>query len=128
MTDVRVTTTASTGTLLNKRAIQSLESSLCGGLLRRGEDGYEKARRGWNGMIDKHPALIAHCTSVADIVASVDFARENELLLAVRGGGHNVAGTAVADGGLVIDLSPMKGIRVDLSTQTVRAEAGVTIG
>ena len=77
-------------------------------------------------MIDRHPALIVRCAGVADVIAAVDFAREHELLLAVRGGGHNVAGNAVCDGGLMLDLSLMKGIRVDPVARTARAEAGVT--
>ena len=79
-------------------------------------------------MIDKRPALIARCANVEDVVDSVNFARENNLLVAVRGGGHNVAGTASADGGLVVDLSAMKDIEVDPERRTVRAGAGVTIG
>jgi FAD/FMN-containing dehydrogenase len=128
MTDLRIITTTGTDSVLDDSAIEAFKSSLRGELLKPGDIGYEEGRRIWNGMIDKRPALIARCAGVADVIASVNFAREHELLMAVRGGGHNVAGTAVADGGLVIDLSPMKGIRVDLSTQTVRAEGGVTLG
>ena len=97
-------------------------------LLRPGDAGYEEARLLWNGLIDKRPALIARCAGVADVIDSVNFARENDSLVAVRGGGHNVAGNAVCDGGLVIDLSPMKGIRVDSERRTVRAEGGATLG
>ncbi len=82
----------------------------------------------WNGLIDRKPALIVRCAGVADVVDSVNFARENDLLLSIRGGGHNVAGNAVNDDGLVIDLSRMRGIRVDPSKKTVRAEGGVTWG
>jgi FAD/FMN-containing dehydrogenase len=128
MTDLRIITTTGTDSVLDDAAIEAFKSSLRGELLKPGDIGYEEARRIWNGMIDKRPALIARCVGVADVIASVNFAREHELLMAVRGGGHNVAGTAVADGGLVVDLSPMKGIRVDLSAQTVRAEGGVTLG
>jgi FAD/FMN-containing dehydrogenase len=97
-------------------------------LLRPGGTGYEEARKVWNGLIDKHPALIVRCAGVADVIDSVNLAREHDMLLAVRGGGHNVAGNAVCDGGLVIDLSPMKGIRVDPERRTVRAESGATLG
>jgi FAD/FMN-containing dehydrogenase len=128
MTDLRIITTTGTDSVLDDPTIEAFKSSLRGELLKPGDIGYEEARRIWNGMIDKRPALIARCVGVADVIASVNFAREHELLMAVRGGGHNVAGTAAADGGLVIDLSPMKGIRVDLSAQTVRAEGGVTLG
>ncbi|HZY57629.1 MAG TPA: FAD-dependent oxidoreductase, partial [Rubrobacteraceae bacterium] len=128
MTDLRIITTAGTDSVLDDSTIEAFKLSLRGELLKPGDADYEEARRIWNGMIDKRPALIARCKSVADVIASVNFARENKLLIAVRGGGHNVAGIAVADGGLVIDLSPMKGIRVDLSTRTARAEGGVTLG
>ncbi|WP_123533376.1 FAD-binding oxidoreductase [Halosimplex salinum] len=87
---------------------------------------YDDARAVWNGMIDKRPALIARCRSVGDVVSAVDFARENDLLVAVRGGGHNVAGTAVCDDGLVIDLSEMRGVWVDLDARTARVQAGAT--
>ena len=109
-------------------AVEGLRGRLRGGVLRQEDPGYEEARRVWNGMIDRRPALIARAVRAADVIQSVHFARENDLLLSVRGGGHNVAGTAVADGGLTLDLSAMKGIEVDPERRTVRAEAGVTIG
>lgn len=93
-----------------------------------GDARYASARRVWNGMIDKRPAVIARCTGVADVVSAMRYARENNLLVAVRGGGHNVAGNAVCDDGIVIDLSPLKGIRVDPAARTARAQAGVTWG
>ena len=99
-----------------------------GDLVRPGETGYEEARRLFNGLIDKHPALIARCRGEADIVAAVDFAREAGLEVSIRGGGHNVAGRAVTEGGVMIDLSPMKGIYVDPDARTVRAQPGVTWG
>jgi FAD/FMN-containing dehydrogenase len=113
---------------IDDEALATLQPRFRGQLLRPDDDGYEAARHIWNGMIDKHPALIARCAGVADVVAAVDFARTNDLLVAVRGGGHNIAGNAVCDGGLMIDLSPMKGIRVDPEARTVRAEGGVTWG
>ncbi|WP_336343221.1 FAD-binding oxidoreductase [Halalkalicoccus ordinarius] len=95
--------------------------------LHRSEDAdYDDARAVWNGMIDKRPALIARCRGVADVITAVNFARENDLLVAVRGGGHNVAGTAVCDGGLVIDLSEMRGVRVDPEARTAWVQAGAT--
>ena len=109
-------------------AMRSLQESFRGPLLRPGDAEYDDARTVWNAMIDRHPALIARCTGVADVLAAVDFARDHDLLVAVRGGGHNVAGNAVCDGGLVIDLSPMKGIRVDPVARTAWAEGGVTWG
>src|SRR5512132_2150867 len=93
--------------------IRELRANLRGSLLQPGEAGYDAARRVWNGAIDRKPALIARCAGPADVLAAVNFARANQLLVSVRGGGHNVTGNAVCDGGLMIDLSPMKGIRVD---------------
>lgn len=109
-------------------AVQALAKNLHGQLLRPGETAYEEARKVWNGMIDRYPALIARCSDVYDVMAAVSFARAHSLVVAVRGGGHNVAGHATCDGGLVIDLSPMKGIQVNAEARTVRAEGGVTIG
>ena len=115
-------------TVVEESVVAGLQSQLRGEVLQPGDESYDKARKVWNGMIDKKPALIVRCASADDVVAVVSFARENGILLAVRGGGHNVAGTAVADGGLVVDLSPMKGVQVDPERHTVRAEGGVTIG
>jgi FAD/FMN-containing dehydrogenase len=108
--------------------IRRFEARLRGDLIRPETATYETARRVHNAMIDKRPALIVRCAGVSDVVNAVNFARENDLLVAIRGGGHNVAGTAVCDGGIVIDLSQMKGIRVHPAQRTVRAEAGVTWG
>lgn len=105
-----------------------LQDGFRGQLLHRKDTGYEDARQVWNGSINRFPALIARCAGVADIIEAVNFARENELLLAVRGGGHSFPGLSVCDGGLVIDLRPMKGIRVDPEARTVRAQAGVLLG
>lgn len=113
---------------LNHAAIREFERQFSGQLIRPQDDEYEQARRVWNGLIDRYPALIARCTGVSDVIAAVNFARENDVLVAVRGGGHNVAGTATCDGGLVIDLSPMKGIHVDPDARIARAQAGVTWG
>jgi FAD/FMN-containing dehydrogenase len=115
-------------TVVEESVVAGLRSQLRGEVLQPGDESYDEARKVWNGMIDKKPALIVRCASADDVVAVVGFARENGILLAVRGGGHNVAGTAVADGGLVVDLSPMKGVHVDPERHTVRAEGGVTIG
>ena len=89
---------------------------------------YDEARRVFNGMVDKRPALIARCTGVADVMAAIVFARANELTVAVRGGGHSVSGYGTCDGGIVIDLSPMKGMWVDPENRTARAQAGLTWG
>src|SRR5688500_15089102 len=97
-------------------------------LLTPEHDDYEAARRVHNGLIDRRPALIARCHSNADVADAVRLARQRELDICVRGGGHNVAGRAVVDGALMIDLSPMKLIAVDPSTRTVRAQPGLTWG
>jgi FAD/FMN-containing dehydrogenase len=108
--------------------VERLAEAFRGELLLPASPAYDTARRIWNGAIDRHPACIARCTGVADVVAAVRFAREHDLLVAVRSGGHGVAGHAVCDGGLVIDLSPMKGIRVDVQARMARAQAGVLWG
>ncbi|HSL01464.1 MAG TPA: FAD-dependent oxidoreductase, partial [Rubrobacteraceae bacterium] len=128
MADLRVITLTGADAALGEAAVERFGSGLRGELLRPGDPGYEAARKVWNGLIDKRPALIARCAGVGDVIDSVNFARENDLLVAVRGGGHNVSGNAACDGGLVIDLSQMKGIRVDPERRTVRAESGATIG
>jgi FAD/FMN-containing dehydrogenase len=128
MTDLQATTTTGQETVLEEAAIQTFKDSLRGELLRPGDEDYEEARHVWNGMIDKHPALIARCTGVADVIAAVNFAREHELLVAVRGGGHSVAGHSTCDGGLVIDLSLMRSVRVDPKAGTARVEGGATWG
>jgi FAD/FMN-containing dehydrogenase len=109
-------------------ACVDLGAGFRGPALRPGDPEYDAARRIWNGAIDKHPGLIARCTGVADVLTAVRAAREHRLLTAVRGGGHNVAGTATCDGGLVIDLSPMKGVRVDPVRRRAWAEAGLLWG
>ena len=113
---------------LETTAFDELGGSFRGELLLPTSRGYDTARRIWNGAIDRRPACIARCTGVADVVAAVRFARERDLLVAVRSGGHGVGGHALCDGGLVIDLSPMRGIRVDPQARTARAEAGVLWG
>jgi FAD/FMN-containing dehydrogenase len=113
---------------LETAEFDELGGSFRGELLLPASPGYDAARRIWNGAIDRHPACIARCTGVADVVAAVGFARERDLPVGVRSGGHGVGGHALCDGGLVIDLSPMKGIRVDPAARTARAEAGVLWG
>jgi FAD/FMN-containing dehydrogenase len=110
----------------NERKLEELAGQLRGKLVLPGDAQYDAARRVWNGMIDKRPALIARCAGVSDVVVAVGFARENGLPLAVRGGGHNVAGNATCDDGVVVDLSGMKSVRVDRRRRTARAEAGLT--
>ena len=126
MADPRVVMAKGAEAAVDEAVVEGFRAGLRGALLRPGDDGYDNARRIWNAMIDRRPALIARCAGAADVVRSVNFARAHGLRVAVRGGGHNVAGNAVCDGGLVIDLSPMKGIRIDPARRTARAEAGCT--
>src|ERR1700686_871997 len=108
--------------------VENLRKAVRGAVLWPGQDGYEAARTLPNAMIDRRPAFIARCTGTADVIACVRFAREHALLVSVRGGGHSVAGKTVCDGGLMIDLSAMKGLRVDPVARTVRAETGLKLG
>jgi FAD/FMN-containing dehydrogenase len=124
MEDLRIITTRGTDTVLDEATVQGFKTSVRGPLLCPGDAGYDEARTVWNGMIDRKPALIARCAGIADVIQVVNFARTHHLLVSVRGGGHNVTGTAVCDGGLMIDLSQMRSVRVDPSRRTVRAEGG----
>src|ERR1700755_1470263 len=108
--------------------IERLQAAFRGEVIQPGDSGYERARKIWNASIDKHPGIIARCAGVADVVAAVNFARENQLLVAVRGGGHNVSGRALCDGGMGIDLSGLKAIQVNAKTNTARVEGGATLG
>jgi FAD/FMN-containing dehydrogenase len=105
-----------------------LRQQLRGAVITPADAEYEQARQLYNGMIDKRPRLIARCADVADVVAAVNFGRDQGLLVAIRGGGHNGPGLGSCDDGLVIDLSLLKGVRVDLSKRTVRVDAGCTSG
>ena len=96
----------------------AIRTHLDGQLLTPGDAGYDAARQVWNGAIDRKPGLIARCTGAGDVIRAVEFAREQRLLVSVRGGGHNVTGNAVSDGGLMIDLSFMKGLRIDPVART----------
>jgi FAD/FMN-containing dehydrogenase len=128
MAGLRVTTTQGAETILEGAVVEAFKSSLRGELIRSGDDSYNTARKVWNGMIDRRPTVIVRCAGVADVISAVNFARAHNLLVAVRGGGHNVAGTAVCDGGVLIDLSRMKGVHVDPARRTARAEAGLAWG
>lgn len=109
-------------------AVDELQASFRGDLVRPADAGYDEHRKVWNGSIDRRPALIARCTGVADIRAAIRFARLHGLRVAVRGGGHSFPGLSVCDDGMVIDLAPMKGIRVDPEARTARVQAGVLLG
>jgi FAD/FMN-containing dehydrogenase len=108
--------------------LQQFKAGLRGQLIAPGNPEYDGARRVHNGLIDKRPALIARCCDAADVILAVNFAREQELLLAVRGGGHSAGGLGTCDGGLLLDLAPLRGIRVDPAARTVRVEGGCTWG
>ena len=112
---------------LASKAIEELTGAIRGQVLQPGKPGFDEARGIWNGMIDRHPAVIVRCAGVADIRRAVAFARDNDLLLAVRGGGHNIAGTAICDDGIVIDLSPMKSVRIDPAARRAYVEPGNTL-
>lgn len=114
--------------MIAESTVQQLRSSLRGQSFCPGEPGYDEARTIPNAMIDRRPAIIARCSGAADVIACVRVAREHDVLVSVRGGGHSVAGKSVCEAGLMIDLSVMKGIRVDPTRRTVRAEAGLTLG
>src|ERR1700704_3875161 len=107
--------------------LETLKASMRGPLLLPDDDGYETARTVWNAMIDRKPALVACCSGAADIRQAVLFAREHRLLTAVKGGGHNIAGNAVCDGGLLIDLSAMRGVSVDPIASVAHVGPGATL-
>ena len=113
---------------LSQSDIKDLRAGLRGPLLLARDEGYDQARRLWNGAFDRHPALIARCAGAADVVHAVNFARSHQLLTAVHSGGHSISGQSACDGGLMIDLSPMKGIRVDPGRRSASAQAGVLLG
>lgn len=115
-------------TKLDKSTLESFTERVWGEVLTPGDDGFDDARTVWNAKIDKEPAVIARCTGAADVMAAVDFAREEGLDLAIKGGGHHITGHAVCDEGLVIDLAPMNGVRVDPDAKTARVQGGATWG
>jgi FAD/FMN-containing dehydrogenase len=128
VTELRVTRLGGEDGALSNHSVDDLRRTLHGSLLTAADVAYDVARRVWNGMVDKRPALIAQCADTADVIACVNFARAHDVLLSVRGGGHNYAGKAVCNGGLVVDLSAMKTIQVDADRQTVRAQTGLRLG
>ncbi len=115
-------------TQLDAEAVAGLSEGVRGLVLAPGDPGYDDARSLWNALIDRSPALIVQCSGAADVVDAVNFAREQGLVLSIKAGGHNVAGNAVNDGGIVIDLSRMRGVHVEPATQTVRVQGGATWG
>src|SRR5436190_16866472 len=116
------------GVVLDEAAIQELKARLRGRLIGPDDLDYDEVRALYNGMIDKRPRLIARCVDAADVITAVRFGRDQGLAIAIRGGGHNGPGLGSVNDGLVIDLSPMKGVRVDPANRTVRVESGCTSG
>ena len=114
--------------ILTASDIGDLRAAMRGEVLTAGQDGYDSARRVWNGAFDRKPALIARCTGAADVILAVNFARAHDLLVAVRGGGHSLSGQSVCDGGMMIDLAPMQGVHVDPIDKIARVEPGVLLG
>src|SRR5437667_5606543 len=117
-----------TVTAIDVERLETFSAAFSGSVIEPNHEGYEEARKVHNGLVDKRPALIARCRGTADVVAAIAFARDLGLEISVRGGGHSVAGKAVTDGGVMIDLAEMKGIYVDAIARTVRAQGGVTWG
>jgi FAD/FMN-containing dehydrogenase len=125
--DLRAVKLSGAEITIERAAVTDLRASLRGPLLTSGQEGYDTARRIWNGMINKRPALIARCADAADVERAVTFARERELLLAVRGGGHSFPGYSTCDGGLMIDLSAMNSVRLDAPNRTAHVGGGAWV-
>jgi FAD/FMN-containing dehydrogenase len=119
---------ADAGGAMDDSAVQELRGRIRGPVIAPGDEQYDDSRKIWNAMIDRRPAAIARCAGVADVIDCVKFARERGIRLSIRSGGHNIAGLSLAEGGLVVDLSHQKGIRLDLEKQTARVQSGVTLG
>jgi len=128
MENLQTITTPSTETLLDPSTVDAFRLTMRGQVLLPSDHGYETARKIWNASINKRPSIIARCMGVADVMAAVNFARDNGLLVAVRGGGHNVGGKAICDGGILIDLSLMRAVHVNAKDLTARVQGGATLG
>ena len=128
MTEIRLALMQGGAKVLGTDTVADFRKTLRGTICLPQEAGYDEARTIWNAMINRHPGAVVRCKGAADIIAAVRFAREHNLLLAVRGGGHNIAGNAVCEGGLLIDLSQMRSVRVDPGSRTARVEPGATLG
>ena len=116
------------GVTLSESKLKTFSQQINGDVIFKDDEGYENARAIWNGMIEKSPTAIVRCTGTADVVTASNFARKHDILVSIRGGGHNVAGDALSDGGLTIDLSQMKGVYVDPRAKTARAQPGINLG
>jgi hypothetical protein len=128
MDDLKIIKNDGSPATISGSDLEAFKMNVRGGVLLGGDKDYDEVRTIWNGMHDKKPALIARCSGVADVIAAVNFARDHKIMLAVRGGGHNVGGSASCDGGIMIDLSTMIGVWVDPNNRTVRAQGGATWG
>src|SRR5512144_1327786 len=128
MSDLEVAGPAEGANRIDPALVDALRADLRGEAVLPGQAGYHRARTVWNAMIDRRPALAVRCMGAADVVRSIRFAREHDLTLAVRGGGHNIAGNAVCDGGLLVDLSPMRSVWVDAINGRARVGPGATLG
>jgi FAD/FMN-containing dehydrogenase len=127
MTDVTVRTLEASTNSIPQDTVAALRGKLRGTVALPGEDGYDAARSIWNAMVDRRPGLVVRCLGAADVINAVKLARDEKLLVAVRSGGHNIAGNAVCDAGLLIDLSLMKSVRIDPAAGTARVEPGATL-
>lgn len=128
MTEIQFKGLKGASTALSHEILTTLQLQLRGSLCLADEAGYDEARTVWNAMIDRRPAAVVRCHGASDVMRAVRLARDHGLLLAVRGGGHNISGNAVCEGGLLIDLSPMRSVRIDPKTRSARVEPGVTLG
>jgi len=113
---------------LQQGVLDNLKMKLKGPVLLPGESGYGDSRTVWNAMIDRNPAFVVRCLGAADVIACVEFARDHRLLICIKGGGHNIAGLATADGAMMLDLSLMRGVWVDLGRSIAHAQAGCLLG
>ena len=127
MTDLSLRTLDGASKKISPDTVTALRSGLRGTVVLPGEDGYDLARTIWNAMIDRRPGLVVRCLGASDVMNAVKLARDEKLLVAVRSGGHNIAGNAVCDGGLLIDLSLMKSVHVDPASATARVQPGATL-
>lgn len=128
MSDIHVQTMSGDSTALSADDVAAFAASLRGSVTLPGDDSYDEEREIWNAMIDRKPGLIVHCLGSADVMRAMRFARNHQLLITVRGAGHNIAGSSISDGGMLIDLSRMKSVHVDPATRIARVEPGVTLG
>jgi FAD/FMN-containing dehydrogenase len=126
--DMKIRTTQGREIELQQDKLDALKMRLRGMLSVPGDAGHEESRTVWNAMIDRQPAVVARCRGIADVIACVQFARENDLLLCIKGGGHNIAGLATADGALMLDMSLMRGVWADTQKKVAHAQAGCLLG